>query len=541
MEELNLRVFLLCTHSVAGALPLGILIISDERTESLVQGFQMLKEMLGESGFYGRLGLGPLVFMTDNCMELRDALRHVWPNSRLLLCIFHVMQQVWRWLHEKKNRIQAHHKQPLIEMIKGIVYANHQEISNKINDLFNDPLLGEYPNASSYLESVTDVVESWALAYRSDLTVRDNNTNNYVESQFLVIKDEILNRVKEYNVVGLLDKLVGDLETHYKNKLMSIADGSFDGVYGSRFKGILKHLPSVQVQEEIATKIVKLGNEMFKVPSFSNTTHSYLVDMSAGQCECSKGANGAPCKHQYIIWVKQLSNVAPNFLPIFSAADRQRFAFLAMGNSAPDALYEGIRDRIMPMAGKAVPPVKSVSSDQGSFPPLVLEDSVALPTKQYKTFKKSEVERALDNAFSTIKEKLFSGHADRNFLSSVMHFSRRVEGMPMQRLASALYTFGSLKSNTNASRKIVAGAKKAKHNKIHVQPEALKRRKAANGSRQKLSKGHSSITDVPNNSLLRGKRVHCFSSNVASNEPVAKKSGRSMASKTLQQFNKVNV
>jgi len=35
--------------------------------------------------------------------------------------------------------------------------------------------------------------------------------------------------------------------------------------------------------------------------------------------------------------------------------------------------------------------------------------------------------------------------------------------------------------------------------------------------------------------------VHCFSSNVASNEPVAKKSGQSMASKTPQQFNKVTV
>ena len=97
-----------------------------------------------------------------------------------------------------------------------------------------------------------------------------------------------------------------------------------------------------------------------------------------------------------------------------------------MGNSAPDAFYEGITDRIMPMAGKAVPPINTVCSDQGSFPPLVPEDSV-LPTKQYKTFKKSEVKRALDNAFSTIKETLFSGHADRNFLSSVMHFSRRVE------------------------------------------------------------------------------------------------------------------
>ena len=147
----------------------------------------------------------------------------------------------------------------------------------------------------------------------------------------------------------------------------------------------------------------------------------------------------------------------------------------------------------------------------------------------------------MDNAFSTIKDTVFSGYADRNVLSSVMHFSRRVEGMPMQRLASALYIFWSLKRNTKASRKIVAGAKKAKHNKIHVQPEALKQRKAANSSRQRLSKGHSSITDVPNTSLLRGKRVRCFSRNVASNEPVAKKSGRSMASKTLQQCNKVTV
>ena len=39
MEELNLRVFLVVTHSVAGALPLGILIVSDERTSTLVRGF----------------------------------------------------------------------------------------------------------------------------------------------------------------------------------------------------------------------------------------------------------------------------------------------------------------------------------------------------------------------------------------------------------------------------------------------------------------------------------------------------------------------
>ena len=85
MEGLNLRVFLVCTHSVAGALPLGILIVSDERPSTLVQGFTFLKNCMGENAFYGHKDLGPVVIMTDNCSELRDALKIVWIESRLLL------------------------------------------------------------------------------------------------------------------------------------------------------------------------------------------------------------------------------------------------------------------------------------------------------------------------------------------------------------------------------------------------------------------------------------------------------------------------
>lgn len=57
--------FLVCTHSVAGALPLGILIVSDERTTTLVEGFTLLKNRMGEdwvlakasvqSGFYSNI------------------------------------------------------------------------------------------------------------------------------------------------------------------------------------------------------------------------------------------------------------------------------------------------------------------------------------------------------------------------------------------------------------------------------------------------------------------------------------------------------
>ena len=34
----------------------------------------------------------------------------------------------------------------------------------------------------------------------------------------------------------LFDKVMGELEDHYKRSLLSVADGTFDGVYSQRFK-----------------------------------------------------------------------------------------------------------------------------------------------------------------------------------------------------------------------------------------------------------------------------------------------------------------
>ena len=96
MNEHNLRVFIIVTHSVVGALPLGIIITSDEKTQTLVSAFTMYKQLLKSDAFYGRGDSGPESFMTDNCSELRDALNTVWPNSNTLLCRFHIMQQVWK-------------------------------------------------------------------------------------------------------------------------------------------------------------------------------------------------------------------------------------------------------------------------------------------------------------------------------------------------------------------------------------------------------------------------------------------------------------
>ena len=95
MEEYNLRVFVMVTHSVCGALPLGIFVTSDEKEQTLQDALELFKSCLPEFAFHGASpDTGPKVFMTDNCYELREALQKVWPNAATVLCIFHVLQQV---------------------------------------------------------------------------------------------------------------------------------------------------------------------------------------------------------------------------------------------------------------------------------------------------------------------------------------------------------------------------------------------------------------------------------------------------------------
>ncbi|KAK3889703.1 hypothetical protein Pcinc_006269 [Petrolisthes cinctipes] len=55
-------------------------------------GFQLLKKVLGEGAFHSQ-GY-PNYFITDNSDPGRKAIRIVWPESQMFLCVFHIVQQV---------------------------------------------------------------------------------------------------------------------------------------------------------------------------------------------------------------------------------------------------------------------------------------------------------------------------------------------------------------------------------------------------------------------------------------------------------------
>lgn len=227
----------------------------------------------------------------------------------------------------------------LLLAFKRILYAEcEDDLEEHYDNLVSDEVMIKYPNFAKYVADVYEDRTSWALCYRVNLPLRGNNTNNYCEAQFLVIKDEILNRQKEVNVVALLDKFTSEFDQHYRNKLLAVASGKFDGIYSRRFKGQGKkksdgmgfQKPTSEEQQSAMAKITKVGANMYCVPSISKEDQTYLVDMDSGFCECRTGMNGSPCKHQYILWVNKVST-AVNFLPIFSKEQRQMYAEIAIG------------------------------------------------------------------------------------------------------------------------------------------------------------------------------------------------------------------
>lgn len=86
------------THSAASGFPLGILVVTSESQSTIAAGLRLLQNILPEDAFHGRGQLGPKVVMTDDCKALRQALQDVYPHITGLLCVFHVLQAMWRWL-----------------------------------------------------------------------------------------------------------------------------------------------------------------------------------------------------------------------------------------------------------------------------------------------------------------------------------------------------------------------------------------------------------------------------------------------------------
>ena len=91
MDRQDCRVFIFLTDSPCGALPLGVVITSNESESTITAAFTLLKSLL--TGAFFNTADGLEIFLTDDCAALRAALHTVWQSARMLRFLFHLLQR----------------------------------------------------------------------------------------------------------------------------------------------------------------------------------------------------------------------------------------------------------------------------------------------------------------------------------------------------------------------------------------------------------------------------------------------------------------
>lgn len=87
VDQTNSSFTLLMAPTKAGAIPVGIVIHDSQSEESYKKGFSLLK------GIWENIKEPEIEnFMSDDGASLRSALGSVWPEVRILLCLFHLPQ-----------------------------------------------------------------------------------------------------------------------------------------------------------------------------------------------------------------------------------------------------------------------------------------------------------------------------------------------------------------------------------------------------------------------------------------------------------------
>lgn len=85
--------------------------------------------------------------MTDDCTAERSVLGATFPEALLLLCIFHVLQAVWRWILASNHKIQKVDKPVLFQLFRDLMYAETQEeLNDKYQTLQDHPVMENYSN-----------------------------------------------------------------------------------------------------------------------------------------------------------------------------------------------------------------------------------------------------------------------------------------------------------------------------------------------------------------------------------------------------------
>lgn len=125
IDRYGCKVFVIYNNSCAGGLPIETIILTSQSSSLITEDLQLWKNLIPKDALSKRGEKGPKIFMSDDSAAERHALNNVFPQSTLLLCIFHILQATWRYLWKSSHGVPLCHRQVLYSKVKD--YAIFKE------------------------------------------------------------------------------------------------------------------------------------------------------------------------------------------------------------------------------------------------------------------------------------------------------------------------------------------------------------------------------------------------------------------------------
>ncbi|XP_049435956.1 uncharacterized protein LOC125891013 [Epinephelus fuscoguttatus] len=263
--------------------PVAFFILSEESSQYLSLCLQKLQE--AASPFH------PRYIMIDRDVKKMEAIRNVFPHAKTLLCWFHVLQAVHRWM----LRQEGCNKNPVVryEVIRSMILLKQcalatdftekaKEVTEKLDAMTGTKTISTYLQTQWFQHA-----EMWAK-YGQRLFHQSNKTNNLVESIKYQFPRGYANRRLD-ELLLLLNKKVFNYCSY-----MDDLHGA-DPILDSRTQDTVEAASSMK-SAGLLHKIMVKEAGLYSVPSEVEGKY-YHVDVVTMQCQCAVSTRGNLCKH----------------------------------------------------------------------------------------------------------------------------------------------------------------------------------------------------------------------------------------------------
>ncbi|XP_077864593.1 uncharacterized protein LOC102808709 [Saccoglossus kowalevskii] len=283
-------------HNNAGhGVPVAYVIISKETKEVLERCFSKIRDSCDS--------VYPRVIMVDKDITEISALRCTFPNSDILLCWFHVLQAVHRWLVKRDGGLSGQCNTAKGNLVMEAMYKMRDCLTKEQFDETSKVVTEEIDNKvgntciSNYLRDQWISVAIMWCQFGRKMFHAGHNTINIAEKFFYSLKYQFLK--------GMANRRIDDLFSAKVDVYYSYLQGLKEaGRLPSDKRG---HEVSAQhlLKSGIESHVKKISNGIWSVPSEKTKGLEYTVDLIRHTCNCWSFCKGDVCKH--ILFVKILA------------------------------------------------------------------------------------------------------------------------------------------------------------------------------------------------------------------------------------------